>query len=237
MLLNKQNVFDDFIARGRVPDRRASGRRPRTSRSAAARTAGCSSARRSTQRPELFRAVICARAAARHAALPPLRARARPGSPSTARAEDPEQFKALHALLAVPPRVDAGPRAYPAMLFDSADHDDRVDPMHARKLAARAAGEPDGRRADTAPHRAERRSRRRRHGEVAGRAHRGHARVPRVAAEVSASREGNAAVPGLSPAHGHALPARGVLTLTVAGCPRPKTAASATTPNRKRPTS
>ena len=32
--------------------------------------------------------------------------------------------------------VDAGPRAYPAVLFDSADHDDRVDPLHARKLAA-----------------------------------------------------------------------------------------------------
>jgi prolyl oligopeptidase len=32
--------------------------------------------------------------------------------------------------------VDAGRRAYPAVLFDAADHDDRVDPMHARKLAA-----------------------------------------------------------------------------------------------------
>jgi hypothetical protein len=32
--------------------------------------------------------------------------------------------------------LDAGPRAYPAVLLDSADHDDRVDPMHARKLAA-----------------------------------------------------------------------------------------------------
>ena len=32
--------------------------------------------------------------------------------------------------------VDAGPRGYPAVLLDSADHDDRVDPMHARKLAA-----------------------------------------------------------------------------------------------------
>ncbi len=32
--------------------------------------------------------------------------------------------------------VDAGARPYPAVLFDSADHDDRVDPLHARKLAA-----------------------------------------------------------------------------------------------------
>ena len=56
--------------------------------------------------------------------------------PEYGSAEDPEQFKALYAYSPYRRAVDAGPRAYPALLFDSADHDDRVDPMHARKLAA-----------------------------------------------------------------------------------------------------
>jgi prolyl oligopeptidase len=56
--------------------------------------------------------------------------------PEYGSAEDPEQFKALYQYSPYRVAVDAGQRAYPALLFDSADHDDRVDPMHARKLAA-----------------------------------------------------------------------------------------------------
>jgi prolyl oligopeptidase len=56
--------------------------------------------------------------------------------PEYGSAEDPEQFKAIYQYSPYRVAVDAGPRAYPAVLFDSADHDDRVDPMHARKLAA-----------------------------------------------------------------------------------------------------
>jgi prolyl oligopeptidase len=51
-------------------------------------------------------------------------------------AEDASQFKALYAYSPYRVAVDAKPQRYPAVLFDSADHDDRVDPMHARKLAA-----------------------------------------------------------------------------------------------------
>ena len=48
---NKQNVFDDFIARRRVPDRQQVHATPIGWRSAAARTAACSSARRSRSAP------------------------------------------------------------------------------------------------------------------------------------------------------------------------------------------
>jgi prolyl oligopeptidase len=50
--------------------------------------------------------------------------------------DDAAQFAALHAYSPYRVAVEAGPRAYPAFLFESADHDDRVDPLHARKLAA-----------------------------------------------------------------------------------------------------
>jgi len=51
-------------------------------------------------------------------------------------ADDPEQLAALHAYSPYH-RVVEGV-AYPALLVLSADADDRVDPMHARKLAAAA---------------------------------------------------------------------------------------------------
>jgi prolyl oligopeptidase len=56
--------------------------------------------------------------------------------PEYGSADDPDQFRALHAYSPYRVAIDAGPRAYPAVLFDAAAHDDRVDPMHARKLAA-----------------------------------------------------------------------------------------------------
>jgi len=56
--------------------------------------------------------------------------------PEYGSADDAEQFKAIYAYSPYRVAVDAGNRAYPAVMFDSADHDDRVDPMHARKLAA-----------------------------------------------------------------------------------------------------
>ncbi len=49
-------------------------------------------------------------------------------------AEDPAQFKALHAYSPYH-HVEQG-TAYPALLVLSTDSDDRVDPMHARKFTA-----------------------------------------------------------------------------------------------------
>lgn len=86
-----------------------------------------------TQRPELFRAVLCA---------VPLLDMVRyhlVGSGKTwieeyGSAENAEDFQTL---LAYSPyhHVERGKR-YPALLLLSADSDDRVDPMHARKFAA-----------------------------------------------------------------------------------------------------
>jgi prolyl oligopeptidase len=88
-----------------------------------------------TQRPELFKAVICS-----VPLLDMLRfhlfGSGRTWVPEYGSAEDPAQFKALYQYSPYRIAVEAGPRAYPAVLLDSADHDDRVDPMHARKLAA-----------------------------------------------------------------------------------------------------
>src|SRR5690606_4068377 len=88
-----------------------------------------------TQRPELYKAVICA--------VPlldmiryHLSGSGKTWIPEYGSAEDPEQFHAIHAYSPYRVAVEAGKRAYPAILFDSADHDDRVDPLHARKLAA-----------------------------------------------------------------------------------------------------
>ena len=54
--------------------------------------------------------------------------------PEYGSAEDPAQFQALYAYSPYH-RVRRGVR-YPAVLMSSSDHDDRVDPMHARKFAA-----------------------------------------------------------------------------------------------------
>jgi prolyl oligopeptidase len=54
--------------------------------------------------------------------------------PEYGSADDAAQFKTLYAYSPYHHVVDG--TAYPATLMMSADHDDRVDPMHARKFAA-----------------------------------------------------------------------------------------------------
>jgi prolyl oligopeptidase len=85
------------------------------------------------QRPELFSAVLCA--------VPlvdmlryHLFGSGRTWIPEYGSAEDPAQFRFLHHYSPYQ-RVTRGAK-YPALLVLSADHDDRVDPMHARKFAA-----------------------------------------------------------------------------------------------------
>ena len=57
-------------------------------------------------------------------------------------ADDAAQFKALHAYSPYH-HVKAGTK-YPSVLLLSADSDDRVDPMHARKFAALLQAESTG---------------------------------------------------------------------------------------------
>jgi prolyl oligopeptidase len=132
MLLEKQNVFDDFVAAGEYlikegytkPDRLAIH---------GASNGGLLVGAAVTQRPDLFSAVLCG---------VPLLDMVRYhlfGSGKTwiseyGSADDAAQFKALHGYSPYH-HVKTGER-YPAVLMLSADSDDRVDPLHARKFAA-----------------------------------------------------------------------------------------------------
>ena len=134
MLLKKQNVFDDFIAAAEylIAEKW-------TSKQHLAITGGSNGGLLvgavATQRPDLFKAVVCA-----VPLLDMLRFQlfgsGKTWVPEYGSADDPAQFEVLYRYSPYRVAVDAGPRAYPAVLFDAADHDDRVDPMHARKLAA-----------------------------------------------------------------------------------------------------
>ena len=87
-----------------------------------------------TQRPELFACGALRGAAAGHGPLPPLRQR--PDlDPRVRHAPSAEaEFKWLYAYSPYQ-HVKQG-TAYPALLMLASDHDDRVDPMHARKFMA-----------------------------------------------------------------------------------------------------
>ncbi len=141
MLANKQNVFDDYLAcaealvadKVTTPDRLAA---------MGGSNGGLLVAAAVTQRPDLFRAGL---------SLVPLtdmlryqRFRiAKFWVPEYGSSEDAEQFKYLFAYSPYH-HVKDGTR-YPAMLFTTAESDSRVDPMHARKMAARmqeAQGDP-----------------------------------------------------------------------------------------------
>jgi prolyl oligopeptidase len=128
----KQNTFDDYLAAARyLIDQRwtTPGRLAIQGGSNGGLLVGAAM----TQAPELFGAVICA---------VPLLDMVRYhqfGSgatwiPEYGSADDPAQFATLHAYSPYH-RVVEGTR-YPALLMASADHDDRVDPMHARKFVA-----------------------------------------------------------------------------------------------------
>lgn len=133
MLDRKQNVFDDFIA---AAEWLIASRYTNPSRLAITGNSngGLLVGAALTQRPELFRAVICGA---------PLLDMIRYHKFSVARwwvaeygsAEDPEQFRYLYAYSPYH-RVREG-TAYPAVLFVTGDADTRVDPLHARKMAAR----------------------------------------------------------------------------------------------------
>jgi len=142
MLLQKQNVFDDFIGAAEylIAEKWTS---PEHLAISGGSNGGLLVGATVTQRPELFKAVVCA-----VPLLDMLRyhlsGSGKTWVPEYGSAEDPEQFKAIHAYSPYRRAIDAGPTAYPAILFDSADHDDRVDPAHARKLAAVIQGTQTG---------------------------------------------------------------------------------------------
>ena len=133
MLDKKQNVFDDFIAAAEylIDKRYTSSQRLAISGGS---NGGLLVGAMMTQRPDLMRAVSC-----RVPLLDMLRYH-RFGAGKTwiseyGSADDPKQFKALRAYSPYH-HVRKGTK-YPALLMLSADSDDRVHPMHARKFVAR----------------------------------------------------------------------------------------------------
>jgi len=132
MLDKKQNVFDDMIAAASylVSERYTDAAHLAIE---GASNGGLLVGAVMTQRPELFRAVVC-----RVPLLDMLRYQnfqiARLWIPEYGTSENPEQFKWLYAYSPYH-HVRSGVE-YPAVLFMTADSDSRVDPMHARKMVA-----------------------------------------------------------------------------------------------------
>jgi prolyl oligopeptidase len=133
ILGSKQNSFDDFIgaAEWLIRERYT---RPERLAVAGGSNGGLLVGAVLTQRPELFRAVLV-----QVPLLDMLRYHrfliARLWIPEYGSADDPEQFRWLRAYSPYH-HVRQGV-AYPAVLLATAESDTRVDPMHARKMAAR----------------------------------------------------------------------------------------------------
>ena len=132
MLENKQNVFDDFHAAAEALIARG-WTEPRHLAISGGSNGGLLVGAALTQRPDLFAAVYCA-----VPLLDMLRYQnfriARFWIAEYGSAEDPEQAAWLRRYSPYH-NVRAGVH-YPAVLFTTAEGDSRVDPMHARKMAA-----------------------------------------------------------------------------------------------------
>ena len=140
VLGNKQTVFDDFIAAAEFLIRERITSRDRlaiTGRS----NGGLLVAAVLTQRPDLFRAAICGVPLTDMVRYHRFRI-ARLWIPEYGSAEDPEQFKFLYAYSPYHHVRDGV--AYPATLVFTAESDTRVDPLHARKFAARLQAAQSG---------------------------------------------------------------------------------------------
>jgi prolyl oligopeptidase len=132
MLDKKQNVFDDMIAAAeyliseKYTDADHLAVQGRSN-------GGLLMGAMITQRPDLFRAVVCS-----VPLLDMLRYQdfqiGKLWVPEYGSAENAQQFKWIYAYSPYH-HVKAGAE-YPAVLFMTADSDSRVDPMHARKMAA-----------------------------------------------------------------------------------------------------
>jgi prolyl oligopeptidase len=132
MLEKKQNVFDDFVAAARwLIDQGYT--KPARLAIAGGSNGGLLVGAALTQHPELFRAVVCSvpllDMVRYHRFLV-----ARFWVPEYGSAEDPDQFRYLYAYSPYH-HVKPGTE-YPAVLFMTGDSDTRVDPLHARKMAA-----------------------------------------------------------------------------------------------------
>jgi prolyl oligopeptidase len=132
MLDKKQNVFDDFIAAGEYLIAQKYTDHDHLAIFGGS-NGGLLMGAMITQRPDLFRAVVCA-----VPLLDMLRYQnfqiAKLWIPEYGSADDAKQFEWLYAYSPYH-HVKQG-QEYPAILFMTGDTDTRVDPMHAKKMAA-----------------------------------------------------------------------------------------------------
>ena len=132
MMEKKQNVFDDFIGAG---EWLIANHYTNTSKLSivGGSNGGLLVGAALTQRPELFRAVVCW-----HPLLDMLRYQkfmeAQFWVSEYGSSENPDQFKYIYAYSPYQ-HVQKGVK-YPAVLFMTGDADTRVAPLHARKMAA-----------------------------------------------------------------------------------------------------
>jgi prolyl oligopeptidase len=133
MLKNKQNVFDDFAAAAEYLVREKITSTERLAISGRS-NGGLLVAAAITQWPALFRAAVCGVPLTDMVRYHRLQI-ARLWIPEYGSAENPDQFAWLYAYSPYHHVKDG--TAYPATLIFSAESDTRVDPMHARKFAAR----------------------------------------------------------------------------------------------------
>jgi prolyl oligopeptidase len=133
MLGSKQNVFDDFTGAAEWLVARGYSRREQLAISGGS-NGGLLVGAALTQRPDLFKAVVCQVPLLDMLRYQNLRI-ARLWIPEYGSAEDAAQFSWLYAYSPYH-RVISGQR-YPATFLLTAEGDSRVDPMHARKMAAR----------------------------------------------------------------------------------------------------
>jgi prolyl oligopeptidase len=132
-LINKQNVFDDFIACAEylIKTKYTS---PEKLAIEGGSNGGLLMGAALTQRPDLFRAVVS------HVGIyDMLRFETFPNGvfnvTEFGSVHDPEQFRALYAYSPYQHVKDGAD--YPAVLFLTGDNDGRVDPMNSRKMTAR----------------------------------------------------------------------------------------------------
>ena len=132
MLEKKQNVFDDFIAAAEWLIKQNYTNSSKLAISGGS-NGGLLVGAALTQRPELFRAVLCT-----YPLLDMIRYHrflvAKFWVPEYGSSENPDQFKYI---LTYSPYHNVKPETnYPAVLLVTGDSDTRVDPLHARKMTA-----------------------------------------------------------------------------------------------------
>ena len=140
MLDKKQNVFDDFIAAAEYLQKEGYTDKEHLAIRGGS-NGGLLMGAMITQRPDLFRAVVC-----QVPLLDMLRYQnfqiAKLWIPEYGSSDDPKQFEWLYAYSPYH-HVKKG-TAYPAVLFMTADTDTRVDPMHAKKMTAELQADNSG---------------------------------------------------------------------------------------------